>query len=343
MFNFEVMYREGPSNKAADALSRYPATETSSTTSMACIQLVHQSIREPCTNEDRVDAEQLDDGIEATVAASLTSLAEGVRAVTMENVKEATSKDEDLKNLARYIVEGFPEKRSELPPNLQGYWNVREDLSVFESVILYKRRIVIPKILRREVVEILHSAHQCPTGMNSRASTAVYWPGMHNDISNARDKCRQCNSIAPSQSKEPLVPSTPATYPFEKVVSDYFSLVGFKYLLYADRYSGWISIVKIRPYEGNAKFLKSFLVRLFSVFGVPTELSTDGGPPFQSHDYSLFLQRWGITPRLSSAHYPQSNGRAELAVKSAKRILLNNCDRNGDIENDRVARALLQY
>ena len=190
MFNFEVMYREGPSNKAADALSRYPATETSSTTSMACIQLVHQSIREPCTNEDRVDAEQLDDGIEATVAASLTSLAEGVRAVTIENVKEATSKDEELKNLARYIVEGFPEKRSELPPNLQGYWNVREDLSVFESVILYKRRIVIPKILRREVVEILHSAHQCPTGMNSRASTAVYWPGMHNDISNARDKCR---------------------------------------------------------------------------------------------------------------------------------------------------------
>ena len=334
MYDFEVVYRAGAINKAADALSRYPVSEENSPTNVGCNQLAHDST---------VLAIELDAEIEATIAAALTSLAEGVRAVTVEEVKGVTSKDEDLKHLARFIVEGFPQKRNELPPNLQAYWNVRDDLSVFSNMILYKHRIVIPKTLRREIVEILHSAHQCPAGMNARASTAVYWPGMHNDINNARDKCRDCNSIAPSQSKEPMISSIPATYPFEKVVSDYFSSVGVKYLLYADRYSGWISVVRIGSFEGNTNFLKSFLVRLFAVFGVPTELSTDGGPPFNSHEYSAFLQRWGIVPRLSSSHYPQSNGRAELAVKTAKRILMNNCDNNGDIDNDRVARALLQY
>ena len=46
--------------------------------------------------------------------------------------------------------------------------------------------------------------------------------------------------------------------------------------------------------------------------------------------------------RLSSAKYPQSKGRAELAVKTAKRIILENtaC---GSLDTDKVARALLQY
>ncbi len=178
--------------------------------------------------------------------------------------------------------------------------------------------------------------------MSARASNSFYWPGLHHDIKNARNQCRDCNNIAPSNSDEPLIITQPQ-YPFEKVVADYFVLKGFNYLLYADRYSAWISIIKICATDGDSRFLKAFLSNLFAIFGVPEELATDGGSPFKSHDYKQFLQNWGVRPRLSAAHYPQSNGRAELAVGVAKRILTGNCDANGDIDNDRVARALLQY
>ena len=76
MYSFEVVYREGSSNQAADALSRYPALEDATSTS--CSQLLYYSIREHCTDEDRTFACDLDTGIEAFVAAALTSLAEGV-------------------------------------------------------------------------------------------------------------------------------------------------------------------------------------------------------------------------------------------------------------------------
>ena len=77
---------------------------------------------------------------------------------------------------------------------------------------------------------------------------------------------------------------------------------------------------------------------------MPEEIATDRGPPFSANDYKAFLQRWDVRRRLSSAYYPQSNGRAEAAVKSAKRILLGNIDRvTGMLDTDAAAKALMSH
>ena len=55
------------------------------------------------------------------------------------------------------------------------------------------------------------------------------------------------------------------------------------------------------------------------------------------------MKNWGIRKRSSSAYYPQSNGRVELAVKTAKRILFDNTDNCGRLCQDRAARALLTH
>ena len=67
-------------------------------------------------------------------------------------------------------------------------------------------------------------------------------------------------------------------------------------------------------------------------------MSLDGGPNLDSREFLEFMKQWGIKRRLSSAYYPQSNGRAEVAVKTAKRIIMEHV---GD--NDKIARALLAY
>ena len=82
---------------------------------------------------------------------------------------------------------------------------------------------------------------------------------------------------------------------------------------------------------------------LFAAYGAPEELSSDGGPQFQSTAFKKFLENWGVKHRLSSAEYPQSNGRAELAVKTAKRIITNNTLPNGSLDTDKAAQALMQY
>ena len=78
-------------------------------------------------------------------------------------------------------------------------------------------------------------------------------------------------------------------------------------------------------------------------FGVPEEFASDGGPPLDSHKMLGFLRRWGVRIRRSSAYYPQSNGRAESAVKSMKRILTTNISQSGSLDTDTVAKALLLH
>ena len=79
----------------------------------------------------------------------------------------------------------------------------------------------------------------------------------------------------------------------------------------------------------------------FSFFGIAEVLSTDGAPVFTSNEMKNFCKQWGVTQRISSAYFPTSNKRAEIAVKSAKRLIRDNTDSHGSLDTDKFCRALL--
>ena len=144
--------------------------------------------------------------------------------------------------------------------------------------------------------------------MKARAGASVFWPGINAAIGSRRAQCKTCNTIAPSQPAEPLLQAPAPEYPFDQVVADYFCLSGVNYLVYADRYTGWVVIIKTEPGEGGATTLTKHLRMLFGIYRAPRELATDGGPPFTSHEVQCFLLTWGVKFRLSSAYYAPSNG-----------------------------------
>ena len=92
----------------------------------------------------------------------------------------------------------------------------------------------------------------------------------------------------------------------------------------------------------GAAALVHLLRTYFATFGVPDKISTDGGPEFTAFVTQQFLETWGIEYRVSSAYFPRSNSRAEVAVKAAKRLLIANVSPSGDLNNDLFLRALLQ-
>ena len=317
-WSFKIYHLPGKTNLASDATSRYPS---------AVIELLSF-------------ADRVEDAINAVICADTNDIFN----LSWDQIVVETAKDPSLSLLLKYIVSDFEGIHPDEIAIISEYWRYRESLYILDEVLLYQDRVVVPPSLRQTVLCILHSAHQGVSAMSSRAQSVVFWSGISKDINTTRANCVQCNRNAPSQAAMPAAPpSTPST-PFDMIFADFFSYAGSHYLLAGDRLSGWVEVYRSLhgSNKSGAKGLITALHSLFATFGVPEELSSDGGPEFSANETELFLKKWGVSHRISSAYFPQSNGRAEVAVKKCKRLLMENIDPSGSLDNDRFLRALLQ-
>ena len=330
-YQFTTRHNPGKWHRGPDAMSRNPVPSVAAFDEVPHILDI---IRE--------DAPEGDSTAEVACLIAAFAAVKDLSNVSMSDILRAGSSDEEYKSLLEVIAVGFPSTRNTTSPLLRDYWSVRDRLSVHKESVLMNDRVVVPKALRHQVTNGLHAAHQGVSSMLSRARQSVYWPGMEADIRNKRYRCSHCNEIAPSQSKEPLVLSPSPDYPFQGICVDYFEIGRHAYLSIVDRFTGWI-IVHHYPEHARSEELIKTCRKVFETYGVAEELSSDGGPQFIANRFKKFLEDWGVKHRISSAHYPQSNGRAEVGVKSAKRIVLDNTSADRSLDNDGASRAFLQY
>ena len=313
-WSFNIEYLPGKTNKAADATSRYP---------IADLQLNSVSIH---------------DIHEQMIAENICSVAVKVTAVSWKDIVRETMLDPVLSQLLKAVEEGFRGNYT----GCNSYLRYKDSLYVQEGAIMLNDRVIIPQSLRNDVLKTLHAAHQGVSKMLLRAHEIIYWPGMSDDIRRTRAQCSDCNRNAPSQPAMPAKDATIPLTPFEQIFADFFSFSGHHYLIVGDRLSGWTEIFSTPTgtTAAGARGLIKCLRRMFSIFGVPVVLSSDGGPEFAAEATKEFLQNWDVEHRMSSAYNPRSNGRAEVAVKTAKRLLRSNVNLGGSLNSDAFLRAM---
>jgi transposase InsO family protein len=169
--------------------------------------------------------------------------------------------------------------------------------------------------------------------MTEWARHLLYWPRITKDIYDKVQSCVPCARSASARPNEPMIPSPAPMGPGDQVAADFCSFQSRAYLVFYDVFSNFPFCFPVKS-ESTSELLRCTRT-VFLQTGMPSTFASDNGAAFVSREFQAFLDACGTVHRASSPRYPQSNGAAERAVQTVKRILARCTD------EDALFRALL--
>ena len=94
-----------------------------------------------------------------------------------------------------------------------------------------------------------------------------------------------------------------------------YILVGVDYV------SKWVEAIPCKHNDHRVvlKFLKE---NIFSIFGVPKAIISDGGTHFCNRPFESLLAKYGVKHKVATPYHPQTFGQVELANREIKNILM---------------------
>ena len=238
---------------------------------------------------------------------------------TLQEIKDHTQKDNSLLELIKVIKAGWPETKGKLSHLVLPFFGVRDELSVCDGIVIRGERVVVPKSLRRDMLYRLHYAHSGVVSAFLLARECIYWPGMSGEIKQFIEMCDVCRAFDRKQPKETLIPHEVPDRPWAKVGVDLFTYRGRNCLICVDHYSSFWEIDSLDKTTSGAVVHK--LKSHFARHGIPETCVSDNGPQFTSTEFKEFSRQWNFVHVTSSPAYPQSNGKVEAAVNSAKSVM----------------------
>ena len=207
-YTFTAEWVKGALNNAPDALSRSPVSDPQ------LDELLAEGSASP-----------------AEVRALMSGQHDSLR---LADLRDTAGQDEEYQQLKHYIEAGFPQKRSQLPEKCRRYWNVRNQLTIDDGLIVFGCRLLILAKLRRPTLLQLHAAHQGSVCTKLRARQVIYWPGIDNNIDNIILTCKQCQDSLPSHPPEPMVSKQRPSQPFQEIAIDFCSYGRRQFLIVVD-------------------------------------------------------------------------------------------------------------
>ena len=251
-------------------------------------------------------------------------------------------KDSEVKQISEYIESG------RVPEDIHRAHRLVSERSLFTVVdgILYfvdpkrrdRKRAVVPKQLRRRILEEAHSSRFTGhfSGQRLYASLLLHWwwRGMSQD---AVDFARSCPEYAVAmgtgrRSKPPLQP-IPVSRPFQILGIDVMDLPpteqgNRQVVVVQDLFTKWPFAFAV-PDQKTGRIARLLAEEVIPFFGVPEALLSDRGTNLLSHLMIDLCKMSGIDKLNTTAYHPQCDGAVKRFNRTLKTALRKHAARFG--------------
>ena len=127
---------------------------------------------------------------------------------------------------------------------INGYWAVRDELSIDDGLIPKGSRLVIPPSMRQNMLQRTRAAHQGMVKSKQKARQSLYWHGMSTQIEELVKHCSKYEKYQPKQRDEPIIATETPQYPWSVLGSDLYEWRNKHYLLTVDYHTRYIEVDK---------------------------------------------------------------------------------------------------
>ena len=244
-------------------------------------------------------------------------------------VKRFTSRDPLLSKILSFVRDGWP-TQCEIT-SLKPFFNRKDELYEELGCVMWGHRLVVPEKCRDRVLLLIHEPHMGIVKSKALARSYIWWPGVDEAVERMCRECAVCVGQADAPPRQaPRMWPWPAR-PWSRLHLDYMGpILGRTYLVVVDAMSKWIEVLAVASM--TAFTLINRLSDLFSRWGFPRQIVTDNGTQFVSSEFKNFTMTNGIEHVFTAPYHPASNGLAENAVRTLKRVIKKAINDKQDID-----------
>ena len=196
-----------------------------------------------------------------------------------------------------------------------------QELSVVDGLVLRCTKLLVPASLWKTVVMLSHEGHQGIVHTKQLLRSTMWFPGMDRLAEKEVAQCMPCQVTVSTHRQEPLKPTQLPQEPWDKLATDlYGPLASGEYLLVVQCHYSRFPVVEIVSSTSVHAVIPA-MDRIMSNFGIPQELTSDNGPPYNSETFGHFAHWMGFKHTKKTPYIPWANGMAENFMKNLGKVI----------------------
>jgi RNase H-like domain found in reverse transcriptase/Integrase zinc binding domain/Chromo (CHRromatin Organisation MOdifier) domain/Integrase core domain len=311
-YDFKIIYRPGTTMGKPDAMSRRPDFSEGSKASDAPPRMLLKP-----------------DQLQLFVTRKLAT---GDVSPLLQDIRAAQPSDPALQRVLPYLRDPRRPRDNPARRELSGY-SLRDDLVCFNGLVYVPDDDAIKLRILRQCHDSPSAGHFGQAKTHEMVTRDFHWPRIHRFVKRYVSTCDTCARAKMPRHKPHgfLVPLPVAPRPWSSISMDFIVALPLSpsgndaILVIVDRFTKMAHFSATKTTADAPDIARLFLRDVYRLHGLPADIVSDRDRLFNSKFWRHLLALLDVTPNMSTAFHPQTDGQTERVNQVLEQYLRMFC------------------